>query len=690
MPIQVSYPGVYIQELPSGTHTITSVATSTTAIIGYLRRGPVNKPVMLTNFGDFQRVFGGMDPQSEASYQINQFFLNGGSTAWVTRIFSSASLPVLPAATIQGGPMGGGKSGGSGLAPPTGVTSLNIMAANPGTWGLNVYVTVDYLGAAPGTFNLYATEYNFSGSTPSVVRTMSFGGVSMDATASNYIVEVLNSSGNPDANLIALSDPNPPPAGSGYTPGQAPFPTGTVLQFAPPAQVATSQSLTVTLQRPASGSQTPTPLSATIPVPNIQTLESFVAAVQSALAASAASLGCPALASARVRAFTSPFPPASSGGGGGSGAADPSNMVHILLTDPGEAGTLVGVSSTNSKLFTQLQTNTQAVPLTVTKPKSSGGGGTGKTPTPPPDGAPPSGTDIAGSQVNRTGIYAFDAVDIVNILCVPDLRNMDDGNYLTASTTTLNYAILRRAVAILDIPKTLNSVQGAEAWVSSTPPKFGQGVISAAAYFPELQVPDPFGSQPRQIGASGTMAGLYAATDGSRGVWKAPAGIQASLAGVLQLAYTMTDQENGLLNPVGMNALRTFPIYGNIAWGARTLAAANPADDDWKYVPVRRLALNIEQSLVRGLQWVVFEPNDATLWAQIRLAVNGFLHGYFQQGAFVGTTPDQAYQCVCDASTTTAEDMDNGIVNILVMFAPVKPAEFVVISIQQMAGQTSS
>ncbi len=305
------------------------------------------------------------------------------------------------------------------------------------------------------------------------------------------------------------------------------------------------------------------------------------------------------------------------------------------------------------------------------------------------DGSPPTGFDIAGNSDARTGIYAFDQVAQINLLCAPDLRSMATSDYLTAATAILNYALQRKAFAILDLPATVDTVPLAEQWMMSTPASFGPGVISAASYFPEVQVPDPFATQPRQIGPSGTMAGIYALTDVTRGVWKAPAGISAALAGVQQLAYVMNDQENGVLNPLGLNALRTFPTYGSIAWGARTLASANAADDDWKYLNVRRLTLYMEQSLIQGLQWVVFEPNDESLWAQIRLTINSFLHPLFLQGAFVGATPDQAYQVICDASTTTPENMDNGIVNILILFAPVKPAEFVVLSLQQMTGQSS-
>jgi phage tail sheath protein FI len=180
---------------------------------------------------------------------------------------------------------------------------------------------------------------------------------------------------------------------------------------------------------------------------------------------------------------------------------------------------------------------------------------------------------------------------------------------------------------------------------------------------------------------------LYARTDATRGVFKAPAGTDASLSGVQQLEYSLTDGENGRLNPVAINALRAFPIYGPICWGARTLAGADQLADDYKYIPVRRFALFLEESLFRGTQWVVFEPNDEPLWAQIRLNIGAFLQDQFRQGAFQGTTPQQAYFVKVDSETTTQTDINNGVVNIVVGFAPLKPAEFVIIQIQQIAGQ---
>jgi phage tail sheath protein FI len=178
-----------------------------------------------------------------------------------------------------------------------------------------------------------------------------------------------------------------------------------------------------------------------------------------------------------------------------------------------------------------------------------------------------------------------------------------------------------------------------------------------------------------------------ARTDTNRGVWKAPAGLDAALAGVVGLDAELNDQENGLLNPLGINCLRAFPVYGRVAWGARTLRGADQLADEYKYIPVRRLALYIEESLYRGTKWVVFEPNDEPLWAQIRLNIGAFMHNLFRQGAFQGATPRDAYFVKCDRETTTQTDINLGIVNIVVGFAPLKPAEFVIIKLQQMAGQ---
>jgi len=206
----------------------------------------------------------------------------------------------------------------------------------------------------------------------------------------------------------------------------------------------------------------------------------------------------------------------------------------------------------------------------------------------------------------------------------------------------------------------------------------------AAVFYPNLiYKSDGF---MKSIGSAGAVAGLMARTDGSRGVWKAPAGIGAGLSSVSGLEVELTDAENGVLNKKGVNCIRVFP-NGIVNWGARTLDGDDDFGSEWKYISVRRLALMIEESLFRGTKWVVFEGNDEPLWAQIRMNLGAYMNSLFRQGAFQGSSPKEAYYVKCDRETTTQNDINQGIVNIEVGFAPLKPAEFVVIKIQQISGE---
>jgi uncharacterized protein len=191
---------------------------------------------------------------------------------------------------------------------------------------------------------------------------------------------------------------------------------------------------------------------------------------------------------------------------------------------------------------------------------------------------------------------------------------------------------------------------------------------------------------------SGYVAGIFAREDTNRGVWKSPAGLETTIKGTTGVVPwgNMTDPQQGVLNELGVNVLRSFPGIGTVVYGARTLVSDNVAYAQWKYVAVRRMALFLEQSLYASLGWAVFEPNDIPLWNALTQEVQAFMLGLFRQGAFQGATADQAFHVQCDATTTSQADIDNGIVNILVAFAPLKPAEFVVIQIAQIAGQTQS
>jgi len=292
-----------------------------------------------------------------------------------------------------------------------------------------------------------------------------------------------------------------------------------------------------------------------------------------------------------------------------------------------------------------------------------------------------------GTEVSKTGLYALEKTDLFNLLSIPPYHDDDVNTDVVAAAAA--YCEQRRAFYLVDPPSDWNSKTTAvNKFTDVNQDWLGTRSKNSALFFPRLLEANPLhDDQIEDFVPSGAVAGIFARTDAQRGVWKAPAGQDATLNGVPQLAVPLTDAENGELNPLGVNCLRAFPIIGRVVWGARTLNGADQLASEWKYVPVRRTALFIEESLYRGTKWVVFEPNDEPLWAQIRLNVGAFMHNLFRQGAFQGTNPRDAYFVKCDKETTTQNDIDLGIVNILVGFAPLKPAEFVVIQIQQMAGQ---
>ena len=293
---------------------------------------------------------------------------------------------------------------------------------------------------------------------------------------------------------------------------------------------------------------------------------------------------------------------------------------------------------------------------------------------------------LTGDAAAQTGMYALEGIapDIFNILCIPAAANLDQQSFAAVVSAAEKYCYEKRAFLIVDTPSAIKTKDEMVDWMQTND---GLRHPSAAIYFPRLEIPDPLnGKQPRNVGASGTLAGVYARLDGTRGVWKAAAGAEADLRGA-NISLHLGDAENGELNQLGINALRSFPQLGNVAWGARTLAGSNQEGSEWKYIPVRRLALYLKESLYQGSQWANFEPNDDLLWAQIRSSFGAFMTDLFRQGAFQGMKPGEAFFIKCDETTTTQDDIERGIVNIIVGFAPLKPAEFVLIRIQQLAGQ---
>ncbi|MBW0001699.1 MAG: phage tail sheath family protein [Verrucomicrobia bacterium] len=283
------------------------------------------------------------------------------------------------------------------------------------------------------------------------------------------------------------------------------------------------------------------------------------------------------------------------------------------------------------------------------------------------------------------GVFLLRRVDIFNLLCVPGETPRSAASAAVLAQLQA-FCVAERAFLIID--SDLNDTHSNLKQNGPNSALLGANSTNAALYFPWIQAPDPLsGNRLTYFPPCGFVAGIYATTDTNRGIWKAPAGIDAGLTGASGLQYNLTDLENGDLNVQAINCLRQFRVYGSVVWGGRTLQGNDQAGSQWKYVPIRRLALYLESSLYEGTQWVVFEPNDERLWGQIRLNVTTFMQGLFLQGAFQGTTPAQAYFVKCDSENNPQSGIDQGIVNILVGFAPLYPAEFVVIQIQQIAGQ---
>jgi uncharacterized protein len=283
----------------------------------------------------------------------------------------------------------------------------------------------------------------------------------------------------------------------------------------------------------------------------------------------------------------------------------------------------------------------------------------------------------------------LDKVQIFNLLMVP---GVSDNGVLSAA---LAFAERKQAFVIMDPPANAGADADVAVPANDMNAVFLSGVIPTSAngalYFPYLKSSNPVTGDPINLPPSGFVAGVFARIDASRGVWKAPAGLEAivrNTTGVVE-SGRMTEPRHGVLNLTGINVLRTFGI-GTVVFGSRTLVSANVAFQNNKYVPVRRMTLFIEQTLLQNLKWVVFEPNDKPLWLAIRLTIENFMLSLFNQGALQGSTPSQAFQVTCDQTTTTPDDQANGIVNIVVAFAPLKPAEFVIIKIAHLAGQTQA
>jgi uncharacterized protein len=768
MPVQTSYPGVYVQEVPSGVRTIAGVSTSIATFIGRTKMGPMFEPVLCLNFNDFERVFSSDNSMSDMARSVRLFFLNGGTKCYIVRIANGAKEASVDLKNESKNPV------------------LTIKAKSAGVIGDTIRVVVTYNGLQPESlFNMEIFRWvkNTAGAAVKA-DTEKLTGLSMEPKHPRYAGSYISQ----NSKLVDAKDIAPVPAVKGYS-QSGPVPANILNTATPGKQFGISVNGNAFVTVDIGGAAI---ADLALAAPNIQT--AINAAVNpETVTVSTVAVGAhltlkiettngdvlvqPALTddvSGKLMLGTSQGGIEVSKYSGNRPAAngmifniskfdnfallqqnafDSLRIIPPPLSSPAIAlgtklqtvgigndmfednitGSITGHSDGVREKFAILADTinehknsnpdfpwmaevwgSRLAILPVSGADNSQGNlitsGAGGTDIGPGGtdffihntryyslGTLGSGNFQANGVAGSDGIspkvtdyrLAYDKidkeVDIFNLLLLP----RDAGATSAVAKSFWGEASVfcqkRRAFLLMDAPEEWDTVQKATnptAGVNSL--RLGLIKDHSAIFYPRVTISE--NGMDSQIGASGAIAGLMARIDSSRGVWKAPAGTEADLRGISGLEYRFSDGENGVLNPEGINTIRIFP-NGIVNWGARTMDGDDDFASEYKYIPIRRTALFIEESLYRGLKWVVFEPNDEPLWSQIRLNVGAFMHNLFRQGAFQGKTKQEAYFVKCDSETTTQNDINLGIVNIWVGFAPLKPAEFVILYLQQMTGQ---
>lgn len=809
MPVSVSYPGVYVQEVPSGVRTINSVGTSTAMFVGRTKTGVLGSPFRCFSYTEFASQFSDDNSVSNMARYVKLFFANGGSDCYVMRIANGATSAEV---TLKG--------------EDDTTDVLRLTAKQVGVTGEEIRMAVTYNTRHPeNTFNMKIFRWKTTATGTKVQSDIEeWKNLSMDPNSSLYAVSFLtqesklvsaalpgaahvaangySQSGRPvvydsgdsgtrktawqtligtqaaaDTNMFEISvdgnsfglvdlsgiDVNAMNAGDVPTslPAlikdaiEAVTPTGVTVTVSfqtgpaidPLSELGVAGNNATDLLRITSGSGgdvfirpsstkdlavalmlgseqggmevgsyaafRPAPTAIAVRLSNGTTYASLAERTVGSIislsldeqqtnlsfapAAISVDLDTATTANASNPLFVDNI--AGSKTGNSDGLREKLALIRDAVNRYKAANTatffwkaelwgarlaIVPTSGDENKIGAFSMGSPEFVSATSTirnvRFYSVGLNGTTGTQRPASslasDGDAPLGTDYdnAYTIIDRE-------VDIFNLLVLPPDKEPAvsmDSLWGPASV----FCQSRRAFLMMDAPAGWTSAQIATNNIAGL--RTGLVKDHSAIFYPRLVINEN-GLQV-SVGASGAMAGLMARIDGSRGVWKAAAGIEADVRGVVGIEHAFSDSENGILNPRAINTIRSFP-NGIVSWGARTMDGDDDFGSEWKYIPVRRLALMMEESLYRGLKWAVFEPNDEPLWGQIRLNVGAFMHNLFRQGAFKGAKPGDAYFVKCDAETTTQNDINLGIVNIWVGFAPLKPAEFVVLYLQQITGQ---
>jgi hypothetical protein len=737
-------PGVYVEELPSGSRAISGVSTSLTAFVGQARRGPVDQPTRIFGFAEFEREFGGLWTRSPMSQALRQYFSNGGSEALIVRAVNRGTTnPARKASTILAAAssrMLVQASAAAQALPSFDHLALKVTA----TGGMGFDLEVSACNAAGAVlkdgsnvdykYTVSLTAGSPVAATMAAKTTITTPPINLATLANDAAGNPTTPSAVPDAGTVTTARTS-----TGLHFATLSSTTGMILKATTTAKALTgfdhlelgvSNVVGLTFALTISACDSVGALvEAGVGIPATYTVQIDLAGNDAAVAAAiAAGQTSNAVKLATLVGSKMPIAPTagsyvsvavatdhvarlvvglrldapSEGAWGNALRASVSILdalpgaFHLTLEEVDGGGKVldaeahfnVSTNASDPRALDQLLARESKLARLV-----SGMGGSAAAATSAlamhsgRDGDDVRISDLVGSEAGKTGIHALLDADIFNLLCIPLTSwQTSVSEHVDMWTQAEALCVRKRAFLLIDPPS--NWVDFALA--SAAAPTLTFRNTNAALYYPSIKAADPLQEgRLREFPPCGVLAGVIARTDGARGVWKAPAGTDAYLLGVPELTVKLNDGQQGVLNQLGINCLRSFPVYGTLVWGARTLVGADALASEWKYLPVRRLTLYLEESLQRGLQWAVFEPNDEPLWAQIRQTIKGFMQGLYRQGAFQGRSAREAYFIKCDRETTTQADRDRGVVNVVIGFAPVRPAEFVVIKLQQLAGQAA-
>ncbi len=647
----VSYPGVYVEEVSSGVRPIQTAGTSTAAFIGMAEKGTINKAVKIFNFTEYQNLYGGFLNNSFLSHAVYQFFNNGGSQCYIVRVTGANTQTANIVLNDRG---------------TTAQASLTISAVSPGVWGNRLAIVITGSTNDPGNeFNIYVHWQD------DLTPLEKCENLSMVPAAANFVETITSSSkyirvtvnqANTNVEAGTSRGESAPQSldgtgrtrlrininGDGYQEVDLQDGVGggvgQVADLSSTANIAGAIQYVVrqlTIQRNTTDQNAFDNFTCTIDGSGFLLLTSGVANLSSSVNVAPAS----------------------------DSSQDATGLLSLGKLESGVETLGAAVLRPNENPAGTPPDNYYFVgddPATISEVVSS---------QPGSDGDP-----ITTDQPYIDTFQVLNDIEDVSLIAVPGIGSP------AVVGSGMNYCenrSLSDCFFIGDMAQDDDTIEEATTFRNAITTKNSYGAI----YLPWVHILDPTGqsSEPIPVPPSGFVAGLYAKTDAKRGVWKAPAGTAVSLGGSVGLSVNFTDVQQGNLNPININVIRQFAASGIILWGARTVTA----DPEWTYIPVRRMAIMLRVSIYNGIQWAVFEPNDVELWSQLRMNINSFMMTLFRQGAFQGSTPSKAFFVKCDSETTTQDDINLGIVNVLVGFAPLKPAEFVVVKISQKAGQSS-